>query len=292
MIRKCVFIFISFILLFQAAAVAGAVQSSLTADNITYDVNTKKTTAKGNVVIKREGAVLCGSEADGNLETSEFNLRGSVSGDFPEQKAKLTSNSVKWTKLAKAKEGVVEAFGNVHITRQPADKLDAEYVRWETGTSNYMARDKVDGVIENKLLRAAEAGRTDKTFWGRKVIRYEDRVQKTGLAADVVDGTLENNLIQDAVATGSVKMDYIDKEGLLTVVTAERAVYSKKLGTVVLTGRPYAVRSDGKTISANKMVLHENTKNIEAIGNSKITFVTVDKNKPQQESTNKKKGRK
>lgn len=292
MIRRFVFIVLSFLLLTQMCAPLYATQGSLTADSITYDVNTKKTLAKGNVVIKRDGAVLCGNEADGNMETSEFNLNGNVSGDFPEQKAKLTSRSVKWTKPPKIKEGIVEGFGSVHITREPADRLDADYVRWEAGTGNYMARGGVDGIIENKLLRAHEAGRTDKTFWGRKVTRYEDRLQKMGLSADTVDGTLLNNLIQDAVAVGSVKMDYIDKEGLLTVVTAGKAVYSKQLGTMVLTENPYAVRSDGKTIAANKIVIHEDTKNIEAIGNSKITFKTADKKDLQQGKTKTKKGRK
>ena len=70
----------------------------------------------------------------------------------------------------------------------------------------------------------------------------------------------------------------MDKDGLKSVVTGEKAVYSKAKATVVVTGKAHMVRSDGKTADADKFILHEDTKNIEAIGNSTMIFDAADKN--------------
>ena len=44
-----------------------------------------------------------------------------------------------------------------------------------------------------------------------------------------------------------------------------------------MSGNAKAVRSDGKTVSADSIIMHEDTNDIEAIGNSKITFITNEK---------------
>ncbi|MEG1800091.1 MAG: hypothetical protein RR214_07895, partial [Synergistaceae bacterium] len=158
------------------------------------------------------------------------------------------------------------------ITKGTSDKLSAQYVRWETDTENYTARGNVDAVSQNRILRAGEAGRSGSKFWGKKVTRYEDRTKKIGFSADAVDGTFRGKLMSEVVASGSVSIDYVDKAGLKTVVTGDKAIYSKDRGTVVISGNASAVRSDGKVVTADNLVLHEESKNIEAIGRSKIVF--------------------
>ncbi|NLV82686.1 MAG: LPS export ABC transporter periplasmic protein LptC [Synergistaceae bacterium] len=275
---KTTILLVGLFLFFSFTSRVNAEAGSLSADNISYNVNTKKAQAKGNVVVKKKNATMWGDTAEGNTETSEFSIKGNVKGDFPENKAKITADSAKWTKGLEKDNNVVEAFGKVLLTREPKDKLNADYVRWETEKINYLARGKVDGVFENKIIKAAEAGRTEDKFWGRKVIRYEDTVQKIGFSGEVLDGTITNNEIQTAVAVGSVSIDYVDKDGLKSVVTGEKAVYSKAKATVVVTGKAHMVRSDGKTADADKFILHEDTKNIEAIGNSTMIFDAADKN--------------
>ena len=263
---------------FQATLSAEPVEGTMSADTINYNVNTKKISAVGNVIIKREGAILWGDKGEGSTETSEFTLQGNVKGTFPAEKAELTADKVKWTGSKSAEnDGIAEAFGKVHLTRGTNEKIDADYVLWELGTKNYTARGNVDAKTENNILIADEAGQTKDKFWGKKVKRYEDIRQKLVVSADSVNGTTVNEEISELVAVGNVIMDFVDKEGLKSRVTGEKGVYSKTKATFVMSGNAKAVRSDGKTVSADSIIMHEDTNDIEAIGNSKITFITNDK---------------
>lgn len=263
--------------------VASAETGSLKADSISYNVNTKKAEAKGNVVIKKESATMWGEIAEGNTDTFEFTIKGNVRGEFPENKAEMKADSVKWGKSSGKNKNIVEAFGKVLLTREPNDRLKAEYVRWETETTNYLARGKVDGVFQNKILKAAEAGRTESIFWGKRVLRYEDILQKIGFAAETIDGTLLDNEIQTAIARSFVTIDYIDVDGIKSIVTGDLAEYSKAKGTVIVSGNAKMVRSDGKTANADKFILYENTKNIEAIGNTQMVFDLSNDNKKKSD---------
>ena len=268
------------ILLFsaQSGLSADPVEGTMSADTIQYNVNTKKISAVGNVIIKREGAILWGDKGEGSTETSEFTLQGNVKGTFPAEKTELTADKVKWTGSKSAEnDGIAEAFGKVHLTRGTNEKIDADYVLWELGTKNYTARGNVDAKTENNILIADEAGQTKDKFWGKKVKRYEDIRQKLVVSADSVNGTTVNEEISELVAVGNVVMDFVDKEGLKSRVTGEKGVYSKTKATFVMSGNAKAVRSDGKTVSADSIIMHEDTNDIEAIGNSKITFITNEK---------------
>lgn len=268
------------ILLFsaQSGLSADPVEGTMSADTIQYNVNTKKISAVGNVIIKREGAILWGDKGEGSTETSEFTLQGNVNGTFPAEKTELTADKVKWTGSKSAEnDGIAEAFGKVHLTRGTNEKIDADYVLWELGTKNYTARGNVDAKTENNILIANEAGQTKNKFWGKKVKRYEDIKQKLVVSADSVNGTTVNEEISELVAVGNVIMDFVDKEGLKSRVTGEKGVYSKTKATFVMSGNAKAVRSDGKTVSADSIIMHEDTNDIEAIGNSKITFITNEK---------------
>ena len=268
------------ILLFsaQSGLSADPVEGTMSADTIQYNVNTKKISAVGNVIIKREGAILWGDKGEGSTETSEFTLQGNVKGTFPAEKTELTADKVKWTGSKSAEnDGIAEAFGKVHLTRGTNEKIDDDYVLWELGTKNYTARGNVDAKTENNILIANEAGQTKNKFWGKKVKRYEDIKQKLVVSADSVNGTTVNEEISELVAVGNVIMDFVDKEGLKSRVTGEKGVYSKTKATFVMSGNAKAVRSDGKTVSADSIIMHEDTNDIEAIGNSKITFITNEK---------------
>ena len=154
----------------EAAALAAPTQqkpatkkvaTTLSANDIKYNVNTGDARATGNVVIKREGSTLWGDEAEGNTNDEIMTLRGNVRGEFPAQDATLKSESATWTgDKSKRTDGLVEAFGSVRLTRGAEDYLNADYVRWEPGTENYSARGSVDGLMEKKILKADEARRS------------------------------------------------------------------------------------------------------------------------------------
>ncbi len=264
-------------------------QSTLTAEDIQYNVNTGDARAKGNVVVKRDGSTLTGSEAQGNTEQEIMTLTGSVSGDFPEKGVKMTADRAVWTgDKTKKTDGTVEAFGKVRLTKAPGDRLFADYVLWKLGTEDYKASGNVDGIMSGKALIAAEATRTGSKFWARDVKRYEDMVQKFVLSAKTVDGLLEKDAktgqdtMKEMTADQNVVFDYVDKQNLKTRVTGDKAIYSKARGTIVVSGNAKAVRSDGKMVTADTMVMHEDTRNIEAKGNSKITYIVEEKAKKEE----------
>ena len=269
---------------FQTTLSAAPVEGTMSADTINYNVNTKKISAVGNVIIKREGAILWGDKGEGNMETSEFTLQGNVKGTFPAEKTDLTADSVKWKGSKNSEnDGIAEAVGKVHLTRGANEKIDADYVLWELGTKNYTAKGNVDAKTENNILIADEAGQSKDKFWGKKVKRYEDIKQKFVVSADTVNGTRVNEEINELVAVGNVVMDFVDKEGLKSKVTGEKGVYSKSKATFVISGNAKAVRSDGKTVLADSIIVHEDSNDIEAIGNSKITFITNEKKDNKEE---------
>ena len=269
---------------FQTTLSAAPVEGTMSADTINYNVNTKKISAVGNVIIKREGAILWGDKGEGNMETSEFTLQGNVKGTFPAEKTDLTADSVKWKGSKNSEnDGIAEAVGKVHLTRGANEKIDADYVLWELGTKNYTAKGNVDAKTENNILIADEAGQSKDKFWGKKVKRYEDIKQKLVVSADTVNGTKVNEEINELVAVGNVVMDFVDKEGLKSKVTGEKGGYSKSKATFVISGNAKAVRSDGKTVLADSIIVHEDSNDIEAIGNSKITFITNEKKDNKEE---------
>jgi lipopolysaccharide assembly outer membrane protein LptD (OstA) len=262
-----------------------AERGSLSADTIQYNTNTKKIKAAGNVVINKEGITLFGNFADGDIGTSDFELKGSVRGVFSKEKAELTAERLKLTQgNSKKNNGKVEAFGNVRIIRNKNDKLDAEYVFWELSTENYAARGNVNAVMQGRVLKAEEAGRAKEKFWGRNVTRYEDKKQKIGFAAKVVDGVIKNGTVDEITASGNVRIDYRDEEGQETLVTGDTAIYSKARGTVVISGNARAERKDGRTVTADNLVLYEETRNIEASGHSQVLFVLPEKDKKKPAS--------
>ena len=265
---------------------AAETQNSLSADDIRYDTNTGDAFAKGNVVIVKDRAVIKGAEADGNTEKEILRVRGNVDGKFPDEGVTLKSDRASWTgDSTKKTDGTFEAQGNVKLTREPKDWLNADYVRWQMGTKNYWAKGKVNGVLDNRVINSDEFTRINDKFWAREVRRYEDKVKKFALSAKSVEGRIAEDPqtgdedMTEMVAEKNVIFDYIDKEGKKTKITGNKAVYSKARGTVVVSGNTKAVRSDGKTVTADTMVMHEDTKVVEAKGNSRIVFFVEEKEK-------------
>lgn len=249
---------------------------SLSADSIKYNVHTKLMEANGNVVIKKSGAILRGDTAFGVSDSSEMTLKGNVSVNFPKNGVTVTAFTLTWKPdRTKKSRGMAEASGNVHIRSTNGGRLYAETVTWQLGTENYSAAGGVNGSFDGHIIQAERVTRHGKTFSSVKVKRYENVKQKVGIASAKIDGEISGREVIEFTAEGPVRIDYIDKEGLKTVITAQKGIYSKARGTFVLSGGTKSIRSDGKSITADTLVLHEDTKNIEAIGNSKITFVFV-----------------
>lgn len=269
-------------LCFSFPCFAKTVKGSLEADNIRYNVNTKQAYAEGNVAFKRGEDELKGSKASGNVDKTVTILGSPVRGAFPSRDAKLTAQKVAWTADTAGKgNGTVECFGNVHITNGAANFLRAAYVKASVDGKIYEASGNVEALFNERYVKAKEIIRREDRFSASELIRFEDRNRKYALSTKAVNGTLDSkDELLNAVANGNVIFDYADNSGLKSRVTGDNAIYSREKGTLTVTGNACAIREDGKSVKADRLVYNEGTRQIDAIGNSKVIFITEEGNKP------------
>lgn len=248
---------------------------SLTADTVTYDSNTKRIEASGNVVLKRGQSMVNGDIGTGMIALRVFEVTGKVGGVFPEYDMRLeTAESLKWTEIDSG--GQIEVSGKVRLARGKSDYLRASYVRWILDTDNYYARGNVNMRWDGHILRAAEAQRTGSAFYGVGVRRYENIARKTGMAADRVDGTINGGEMREVVAVGNVVIDHVGADGIKTNLTGAKAVYTMESDSLVVSGGAEAIRSDGNTVSSEKIIMHVGTNRIEAVGSASLSFKAGD----------------
>lgn len=256
-------------------AVGADSKASLSADNINYNVSTKKAHAEGNVVITRNDATIWGDKADGSIDSS-FQVTGNVRGKFIKRNVTLTAGRISWTAGTSKSSGFIEASSSVRITHDKNDKLSADYVRWQIDTGDYRARGRVDSTYKQYALQCAEASSSKNSFWASNVTKFENREKRYTLSSGKINGRTVNGAITEVIAENDLVLDYADNENLKTHVTGSKAVYSKDRGTIVISGNARAVRTDGKTVAADTLVVHEDARTIDAVGNSKITFIMND----------------
>jgi lipopolysaccharide export system protein LptA len=250
-------------------------KASLSANNINYNVNTKKAHAEGNVIISRSDATIWGDNADGFIDKS-FQVTGNVRGKFSKRNVTVTAGRISWSAGTSKNNGFIEASSSVRITHDTNDRLSADYVRWQIDTGDYHARGRVDSTYKQYALQCAEAASSKNSFWATNVAKLENRQKRYVLSSGRIDGRTENGAITEVVANKGLVLDYVDNENLKTHVTGDKAVYSKDRGTIVISGNAKAVRTDGKTVAADTLVVHEDARTIDAVGNSKITFIMND----------------
>ena len=274
--KKIISCFAIIIVLCFAPAAFAEVESTLEADELNFNVKTKEASALGNVVYTHGEDVIRGDKAEGNIDKKITVYGNPVKADARSQTTKLDAKRVAWTADATKKtSGFYEAFENVHIKRDNGDFLNAAYVKADTENNVYDAKGNVEALYEGKYIKAAEAHRNGATFNGKNVAKLEDRVKKYAISAARVEGKINaKDEITDATADQNVVFDHTDKQGLRSRLYGDHAVYSKAKGTLVVTGNAHGLRSDGKKISADMLVYHETTEQVDAIGKTKITFIT------------------
>ncbi|MDO4987403.1 MAG: hypothetical protein Q4E17_00010 [Synergistes sp.] len=265
---------------------------TLSAYDLKYNTKTGDAFANGNVIIRQRDSVLKCDTAQGNTTKGFMSAYGNVRGTFPQHNAAISADKAIWKKgsAGTVGSGMIEATGNAVVTRGAKDRISAEKLHWDIGTDNYQAQGNVDGIFEGKILKADIAKRYNNRFWAKGVKRYEDTKEKYSFSSKTLEGLFRKNpktgelTLAELVAGQAVTFRYADREGLITVITGKKAIYSKARGTIVISGGTKAVRSDGKTVMADTMVVYEDSRVVEAKGNSKIIFeVKEEKNKEQNE---------
>ncbi len=258
-----------FLLLFSVAGFAAEV--SLKADSMQYDPATHLIKAEGNVHLSRSDGDLFGDRGYGNTEGTDFVLEGSVRGNFRKENADISCRYMKLTTdVPPSRRRRVIASGDVVLTRSN-DRLSSRMLSWEIGTDNYRAEGRVLGHFASHAIDADLVARNGERFWGKGVRRYEDRSQKMTLSADDLSGLVKANKVTEAEASGDLAMDILDHQGNKIRITGDKGIFSEARGTLVVSGNAMAVQ-EGRSVRAESLVLHLDTRRIEALGKPSLTF--------------------
>lgn len=259
-----------FLLALCAAESFGA-EASLKADSMRYDPATRRIEAKGNVHFTRADGELFGDSGYGRADGTDFVLEGSVRGSFPAEKTTISCARMELTAESGAKKSRrVFASGNVVLTRG-ADKLNSQALTWEIGSENYRAEGKVTGRFESHSIDAELVERSGEQFRGETVRRYEDRERKLTISADSLQGLLKKEKVSELEVSGNLVLNMPDKENRMIRITGDKGVFSEARGTVVVTGNA-AAEQEGRSVRAESLVMHLDTRRMEAIGKSSLTF--------------------
>ncbi len=273
--RVAFLIFAVGIFCFSTAAFAQT-NGSIEAEELNYNINTKAASAVGNVIFTKGQDVLRGDRAKGVVDKQITVYGNPVRGDIVSRDATVSASKAVWTADPGAKNSdCIEAYGTVRIRQGKANFLNAPSVKVITGRNVYEAHGGVELLYNNIYAKAVELVRNGEDFRGTKVAKLENRKEKYAISADEIYGKIDGkDEVKSAVAHGNVIFDNTDKNGIKSRLFGNQAVYDRNSGNLVVTGNAHGVREDGKTIKADKLVYNEKTKLIEAIGNTKITFVT------------------
>lgn len=258
------------------AAPAPSSEVRLTADQLRFDPATERIEATGNVRLLKGGADLRALKGQGFLEGKTFRLQGKVQGVFPREGLSVDSDE-----LLLSTEGsrqILEATGNVRLHRGK-DQLSAGFLRWTLGGKAYLARQGVHASFTAYRLEAEEVGRDGDVLWAKGVRRYEDPSQGIVLSASGVRGRLAGEQVAELEATGSLEGTFRGAKGEPVRLRGEKGIYSKERGTVVVSGNARAIQAD-RTVTADSLVLHLDTRRLEALGNPQLVFTLPKEGKP------------
>ena len=247
-------------------------ETTLKADELSYNPATKKMVATGNVRLIRADGELTGKRGEGDVGGTHFLMEGSVRGSFPKEGLSLESDILELT-VSKDRR-IVEGRGNVRLLRGE-DRLNADKILWLIGGDSYRGTGNVIAHFETHFIDADEVGRDGERFWGKTVRRYEDKKQRFTLKANKVNGIIKNQDVTELIAEGGLSMRMIGKQEKPLTITGKKGVYSKDRGTLVVSGGARAVQDD-RVVEAENLVLHLDTKRIEALGKPQITFMLQD----------------
>lgn len=257
--------------LLGASSLWGA-ETTLKADALSYNPATKKMVATGNVRLIRADGELTGNRGEGDVGGSHFLMEGSVRGKFPKEGLTLESDALTLT-VSKDRK-VAEGRGRVRLSRGQ-DRLSAEKLLWVLGADTYRGAGNVAAQFETHSIDADEVGRDGEIFWGKTVRRYEDKKQNFTLRAGKINGVIQNDEVAELIAEGGLSMRVAGRQGRPITITGKKGVYSKSRGTLVVSGGGRAVQED-RVVEAENLVLHLDTKRIEALGKPQITFTLED----------------
>jgi len=265
--------FLIVIIFFLSPPCVGAEKSTTTevtlrSDELYYDPNSGKVTAKGNVEVTREDLVVKSPFAEGFIDGKEFRFWNEVSASWPSRDANLTCLELKVTRDEKGT--LLRAFGKSHMIRGKDEEIRCNDLEWLDGkTVYYSAIGSVNARMKQMEIIAERVTRRGNDFDAAQVRQFKDKERGMTMSAKEVKGKIKDELIDEMWATGNVIIVHEPKDGGRTNITGDQAHYIRDKGILEVTGNAKALQ-EGKTIEAESLIYYVDDRHIEALGRPKV----------------------
>jgi len=226
--------------------------SSLTADYIKFNPDSKKALVQGNIRILKDKLTVRGEIAtlDLNLNIATFEGRSS----FTKRDTKLYSDSA----TAFFDTDKVDLSGSVEV-EQKNKKASSEAANYDDNSKTIIMTGNVVAVIEKpKSLMKEESAGKYKSEEAKKAL-----ITRTHVKCDKLIIDTESN---DAKAYGNVLVIQTSKEA-----KSDQAEYSEGNAVIVMTGNVYMKKNDD-WITADKVIVSVDKEIFEATGGVETTF--------------------
>jgi len=140
---KALYGFLAFVILiafFLSPPCVGAEKNATTevtlrSDELYYDPNSGKVTAKGSVEVTREDLVVKSPFAEGFIDGREFRFWNGVDASWPSREANLTCLELKMTKDERGT--LLRASGKSHMIRGKDEEIRCNDLEWLDGKTIY-----------------------------------------------------------------------------------------------------------------------------------------------------------
>ncbi|MDR3281320.1 MAG: hypothetical protein LBT23_12520 [Synergistaceae bacterium] len=258
------------------ACAAGALlaqEATLTADSMNYNPNSRVITVEGNVHITGQAGEIFGDAGRGSTVGDNFEMWGNVKGRFTHKDGSVVNITCATASLkGRDKNSVVTASGDVRITRG-TERLAADAVRWSTSVESYSATGNVLGSFTAYSIDADAVSRNLNAFEATNIRKFHENSRKITMSASRADGTIKNNEVTEMTAEGGVVATTPNKDGGMTRIAGDKAVYSLARGTLVVTGRANITQT-GRALHSESLVYFLDSGRIDAVGAPSLTFET------------------
>ncbi|HOJ81819.1 MAG TPA: hypothetical protein PLR17_01885 [Acetomicrobium flavidum] len=273
---KALYGFLAFVILiafFLSPPCVGAEKNATTevtlrSDELYYDPNSGKVTAKGSVEVTREDLVVKSPFAEGFIDGREFRFWNGVDASWPSREANLTCLELKMTKDERGT--LLRASGKSHMIRGKDEEIRCNDLEWLDGkTIYYSAMGNVNARMKQMEIVAERVTRRGDDFDATQVQQFRDKERGVTMSAQEVKGKIKDELIDEMWARGNVVIVHEPKDGERTNITGDQAHYIRDKGVLEVSGNAKAVQ-EGKTIEAESLVYYVEDRHIEALGRPKV----------------------
>ena len=212
----------------------------LTSEKMRYDSETGMFWAEGSVKLVRGSLTATSLKAEGNVNGKDFAMTGDV-----------------------------HVFGSWEGEKMDmrGDKLSGTFEE----PRGYVFEGKVKGFWGPRQVDGDRLEWRGERFSGTKIRRYSDSREGYVLECDAIDGNTANGEVSEFVATGNIHFVSASKDRAPTDLRGDKAVYSKAMGSLVVSGNVAAVQ-EGRSLKAETLVYFPEKNRIEASGKPQLIF--------------------